>query len=445
MPAATARHTACLIAGVLAGSAMRLGSQTQSNLSADAFRRFESVAGAVHVADSEYHVKSYDLAAAAYARIADDWIHPDESHYNAACSYALAGHPDAAIAELRRALASGYREAQQLRTDPDLLSLHTRPEWPGLLNSVDGAVATFRRTHGDPSRAKLVTSDIPRFWQAFDQAQQAPTPADRAAIYRSQYFSGGSIGLADYFLVKIRSVEGFTGFVDRTHKYYASIRASTMQVATDVSAIRAVLHRMKELYPQAVFPDIYFVIGRLSSGGTSTETGLLLGSEMFSSTPASPRDEIINKSTRDFLGTPDMIPTIVAHELVHFEQSQAGQSTLLRGVLVEGGANFIAKLITGRETDSASMRFGREHESLVWTRFQRDMHGTDDGYWIANGGSDRVGEDWMHDMGYFIGFQIAEAYYAQAQDKKEAIRDLLELKDPDALLRASGYGSKLGK
>ena len=445
MRLSTAIGSTSLIIGALVADLSTLDGQAPTHPGAAAFGRFEAALPSARLADSAYRAKSYDLAATTYAKVADDWIHPGDMHYNAACAYALGGHADAALAELRRAVTAGYRAALQIRTDPDLASLHTRPEWAGILKSVDRAVAEFRHVHSDPSRAKLVTGDIPRFWQAFDQAQRAATPAERAAIYRTQYFSGGSIGLADYFFVKIRSIDGFTAFIDRTRNYYESIRASTMQVATDVSGIRAVLHRMKELYPDAMFPDIYFVIGRLTSGGTSTDTGLLLGSEMFSATPSSPRDEITNKSTRDFLGSTDMIPTIVAHELVHFEQAQVAHASLLRDCLIEGGANFIAKLITGRETDSASMRFGREHESLVWKRFQRDMHGTDDGYWIANGGSDRVGADWMHDMGYFVGFQIAGAYYAQARDKKQAIRDLLELKDPDSLLQASGYGRGLGQ
>jgi hypothetical protein len=47
-------------------------------------------------------------------------------------------------------------------------------------------------------------------------------------------------------------------------------------------------------------------------------------------------------------------------------------------------------------------------------------------------------------MGYFVGFRIAEAYYAQAKDKKAAIGDLLELRDPDAILKTSGYGERFG-
>lgn len=39
--------------------------------------------------------------------------------------------------------------------------------------------------------------------------------------------------------------------------------------------------------------------------------------------------------------------------------------------------------------------------------------------------------------------RIAEAYVAQAADKRAAIRDLLDLldlRDPAAILKASGYG-----
>ena len=36
--------------------------------------------------------------------------------------------------------------------------------------------------------------------------------------------------------------------------------------------------------------------------------------------------------------------------------------------------------------------------------------------------------------------RIAEAYVARAADKRAAIRELIELRDPGAILKASGYG-----
>jgi len=37
-----------------------------------------------------------------------------------------------------------------------------------------------------------------------------------------------------------------------------------------------------------------------------------------------------------------------------------------------------------------------------------------------------------------VGYRIAAAYYARAADKRAAVRQLLELRDPVAVLRESG-------
>jgi tetratricopeptide (TPR) repeat protein len=45
-------------------------------------------------------------------------------HYNLACSHALTGHPDEALATLERAIELGYRDADFMLKDKDLASLH---------------------------------------------------------------------------------------------------------------------------------------------------------------------------------------------------------------------------------------------------------------------------------------------------------------------------------
>ena len=45
-------------------------------------------------------------------------------HYNLACSYALTGHRDEALATLERAIELGYRDVGFLMKDEDLVSLH---------------------------------------------------------------------------------------------------------------------------------------------------------------------------------------------------------------------------------------------------------------------------------------------------------------------------------
>jgi hypothetical protein len=43
------------------------------------------------------------------------------------------------------------------------------------------------------------------------------------------------------------------------------------------------------------------------------------------------------------------------------------------------------------------------------------------------------------DLGYYFGYRIAESYYAGQSDKKQAIADLVSIKDFEGFLKASNY------
>jgi uncharacterized protein YjaZ len=46
-------------------------------------------------------------------------------------------------------------------------------------------------------------------------------------------------------------------------------------------------------------------------------------------------------------------------------------------------------------------------------------------------------------LGYWIGYRIAKAYYARAQDKQAAIHDMLNIDDARAFLDASGFEQEM--
>lgn len=58
--------------------------------------------------------------------------------YNLACAHALAGHPERALASLEQAARRGYRDRAHATTDPDLSSLHDRPEFQSWLETFGG-------------------------------------------------------------------------------------------------------------------------------------------------------------------------------------------------------------------------------------------------------------------------------------------------------------------
>ena len=62
--------------------------------------------------------------------------------------------------------------------------------------------------------------------------------------------------------------------------------------------------------------------------------------------------------------------------------------------------------------------------------------------WHGNAGSPPEG--WPGELGYWVGRQIAAAYVEQADDKRQAIRELLTFSDAEAILEASGMAERFG-
>ncbi|MFN0060155.1 MAG: TPR end-of-group domain-containing protein [Planctomycetota bacterium] len=56
--------------------------------------------------------------------------------YNLACSYALLGQPDAALAALKAAIQNGYKDRDHMSRDPDFIDLRDDPRFRALLESI---------------------------------------------------------------------------------------------------------------------------------------------------------------------------------------------------------------------------------------------------------------------------------------------------------------------
>jgi uncharacterized protein YjaZ len=157
---------------------------------------------------------------------------------------------------------------------------------------------------------------------------------------------------------------------------------------------------------------------------------------MVSADEATPLEEL-----PPFLQTVDLsamsIPCLVVHELVHYQQVYSGAASLLNQALREGVADFLA-MRTVHCTAAASVvyEYGDAHEAALWSEFQEAMRGTDLQQWLYNG---PTSPDRPANLGYWMGYQIAEAYFAKASDKEQAVYDLLHVSDPAQLLARSGY------
>lgn len=287
----------------------------------------------------------------------------------------------------------------------------------------------------DPAAAKIVTSDIALFWKAFDKA----TRENDLIVYRDEYLKKGSAGLKEFWRVRIENSCELVNAINYAPKYYAATRGQTAKLDSFEPRIRSSFQNLKEIYPDAVFPDVYFLVGRMNSGGTLTRTGLLIGVEMYAKTGETDMSTFSDWH-KAVLGSMDRIPFIVAHELVHYQQDHpADDQTLLRRSVSEGAADFIATLIAGGHSNRHLHEYGDPKEAALWNEFKTEMLGNDVSNWLYQGDE---AKDRPADLGYYIGFKIAESFFDKSSDKKAAVKKILEIKDFKKFLADSGYEEK---
>lgn len=386
-----------------------------------------------------YEKMDYAAAAKLLEQAVARGANQNDVSYNAACALALAGDRDKALQFLEKAIHSGYRNLTHLKYDVDFNSLHDDPRWARMVTACEDAQAKFQKEHNDPDNARFITTDIARFWTAYDKAMTSPVE-ERAAILQREYIDPGTVGLKDFAATGRVSAKALAQRIESHQAFFKAIRPITVAVDAQRPATVAAFRKLKELYSSATFPDVYFVIGQLSSGGTSSSNGLLMGAEMFSRTPGLPASEL-NDWQKGAIAPPNDIPALVAHESVHFQQDFASQGSVLCACLVEGGADFVGKLISGRlivrmeETHA----WANTRERELWEEFRKEMEGTDSSRWLYGGSG---GNGRPVDLGYWMGFKIAEAYYNNAADKKQALRDILIVSDCRRFLQNSRYADK---
>ena len=78
----------------------------------------------------------------------------------------------------------------------------------------------------DPEKARLVTEDIPRFWEAFDARAKLGT----AAALDTLYLKPGTRGLKDWKRKRLEDAETMAKTVDSAARYYESARAGSCNV-----------------------------------------------------------------------------------------------------------------------------------------------------------------------------------------------------------------------
>lgn len=296
-----------------------------------------------------------------------------------------------------------------------------------LNEQVDNNTATNKQTRftSNPREAQFHTEDIKRFWKLMDQYHFKPS----GDILQNEYLDKGSIGLNGFIKNRIESGKNLSKVIRSEIEYYQYIRPFTEAIDDRREQFYKCFEKLKQLYPSAVFPDVYFVIGADNTGGAIFDKGLIIGAERFG------KQNAIHKPSLDI----ENVHRVISHELIHFQQQYIRDNSLLAQAIKEGAADFVCELITGDHSNSKEMYiYGEAHKTELWEEFSSKMYQNDWSGWLYY----QKDKSRPKDLGYWMGYKICKAYYENSIDKQKAIVEILTIKDFKAFLEKSGFNEQ---
>jgi hypothetical protein len=191
--------------------------------------------------------------------------------------------------------------------------------------------------------------------------------------------------------------------------------------------VKNIYRNLKYWYPESNFPNTTFVIGGWSSGGTATEYGSLVGADMQTADSLTITEELSTRKKNNLIPFTG-IKYVVAHELIHVQQSEmANDTTLLNFAIREGMADFIGEIISCKTANERLKLWAKGKERHIWIDFKKEMYLNRYANWIGN--SEQETPDHPADLGYWVGYQICKAYFNSVANKHQAILDMLHIKD----------------
>ena len=273
----------------------------------------------------------------------------------------------------------------------------------------------------------VVTSDIDLFWNVYDKVIQESDSLKQLELIQREYIDKGSIGLEKIIEVRNYSAAQYLQLINKYPKYWNSIKSNTLKAHNLADELNDGIAKFKHIYPKMKSAKMYFTIGAMRTNGTTMDSLVLIGSELAmadNKTDISEFEEETKEWLNTYFGTNPIEGLILlnVHEFVHTQQ-QPIPNNLLHQVLYEGVAEFVSVKAMNQPSNVPAIEFGKNNNKVKET-FQNEMfyERTYDWMWSSSPNMFNV-----RDLGYYIGYAIAEKYYDQSENKQNAIAQLIEL------------------
>lgn len=273
--------------------------------------------------------------------------------------------------------------------------------------------------------SKIYTSDVINFWIAYDSIQNTDSYTQKVKFINDLYINKATNGLQDFIVAREFSAEEWVKLIISYPKYWKSIRPQTLLIIKDIEALENLSLKFKEIYPDFIEPEIYFTIGCLRSGGTTSEGRILIGAEIGAADYTTDASELSSWLKNAFKANSGIIQ-LVAHEMNHTQQTESLDSinTLLSQTILEGSCDFIAELILNRQYKAPHTNYGLLHTKSLFKKFYKSKNKISYDKWLYNGNDSKKKPA---DLGYYIGYEICKTYYQNHEDKSKAITEIITL------------------
>ena len=274
----------------------------------------------------------------------------------------------------------------------------------------------------------IITTDIDNFWTAYDKIVTTKDNAEQLDYLNKLFIEKGTPGLQAMMNARRYTPQEYVDAINKRPEYWTAIRKNTLRAKDFAMDIATGTEQLRKIYPELKPANVYFTVGVFRSGGTTSGNNILIGSEIVFAD-----EKIMN----------NLMFTNV-HEYVHTQQKTNELDNLLGQSVMEGVAEFVTVKALGTPSTAPAIDYGKNNEPRLKETFALQMFNPYYSFWLYN---DAKNDFNTRDLGYYVGYAIAEHYYEKAKDKKLAIKEMIELDYNNPTLLAkyvdkSGYFPK---
>jgi hypothetical protein len=271
---------------------------------------------------------------------------------------------------------------------------------------------------------RISIDDVDLFFHVYDAAHGQPSADD----LQRDYLDRGSEGLLEF--AKLRHISGSTISQNLTKhpEMCSNARRCADVLPRAGERLKVALRNLADLYPEAKFPLVTVAVGHGKPIGVgSPVSGVQIGLEALCAV------------TWMNANLEDRFVYVIAHEYTHVQRVRAlvddEHPTVLEASLIEGAAEFTAELIAGdiaypfKRSPIANSKVKEMEAAFVSNEDKTDLSP-----WLNNGTINKPG-----DLGHWVGYRIVKSYYQRAANKREALRQILQMSDPKEFVSKSGW------